>query len=166
VNWTTASEHNSLNFTVQGSEEGTTWNDIQTISAAGNSTTTIDYSIADRSSIEGTHYYRLIQTDQDGVQKIYGPIQTNCASEEIGFITYPNPSTGDFTLQFNAKNIQGDVVMHIADATGKIVRSLHLTIEHGTQSVFIPSLDLCPGMYHIQLLGDHFQTGVFKHSLR
>jgi uncharacterized repeat protein (TIGR02543 family) len=166
VNWTTASEHNSLNFTVQGSEEGTTWNDIQTISAAGNSTTTIDYSIADRSSIEGTHYYRLIQTDQDGVQKIYGPIQTNCASEEIGFITYPNPSTGDFTLQFNAKNIYGDVVMNVADASGKIVRSVQFTIEHGTQSVFIPSLDLCPGIYHIQLLGNHFQTGVFKHSLR
>ena len=166
VKWATASEHNTLNFTIQRSEEGTTWNDIQTISAAGNSTTTIDYSIEDRSSIEGTKYYRLIQTDQDGAQKIYGPIQTNCTSEEIGFITYPNPSTGDFTLQFNGKRINGDIVMNIADATGKIVRSVQLNIEHGAQSVCIPSLDLCPGMYHIQLIGDHFQTSVFKHSLR
>jgi uncharacterized repeat protein (TIGR02543 family) len=166
VNWTTASEHNTLNFIVQRSEEGTTWKNIETVNASGNSTTTIDYSIEDRSSFEGTRYYRLIQTDQDGAQKIYGPIQTNCTSEEIRFITYPNPSTGDFTLQFNAKNIYGDVVMNVADASGKIVRSVQFTIEHGTQSVYITSLELCPGMYHIQLLGDHFQTTIFKHSLR
>jgi uncharacterized repeat protein (TIGR02543 family) len=166
VNWSTASEHNSLNFIVQHSEDGTTWNDIQTISAAGNSTTTLDYSIEDRSSVEGTSYYRLIQTDQDGGQKIYGPIQTNCTSEEIRFITYPNPSNGEFTLLFNGKLINGDFVMNVADATGKIVRSVQQNIEHGTQSVFIPTLDLCPGMYHIQLIGDHFQTSVFKHSLR
>jgi uncharacterized repeat protein (TIGR02543 family) len=166
VRWTTASEHNSLNFSVQRSEDGKTWADVQTVAAAGYSTTVLDYAIEDLGAARGVKYYRLIQTDQDGIQKIYGPILTNCASEEIGFITYPNPSTGDFTLQFNAKNVQGDVVMHVADATGKIVRSVQLNIEHGTQSVFIPSLDLCPGIYHIQLLGDHFQTGVFKHSLR
>jgi hypothetical protein len=166
VRWTTASEHNSLNFTVQRSEDGTSWGDVQTVAAAENSNIVLDYAIEDLNAARGLKYYRLIQTDQDGAQKIYGPIQTNCTSEEIRFITYPNPSNGEFTLLFNGKLINGDIVMNVADATGKIVRSVQLNIEHGTQSVFIPSLDLCPGMYHIQLIGDHFQTSVFKHSLR
>lgn len=165
VEWATATEHNTLNFAVQRSEEGTTWSDVQTVEAAGNSNSTIRYSIEDRNSAANSTYYRLIQTDQDGVQKIYGPILTNCGSENIPFMTYPNPSTGDFTLQFGSEKIIGDAVMTVADGTGKIFRSVQMTIEHGTQSMLIPSLNLTPGIYHIRLTGNQFQTIVFKHSL-
>lgn len=165
VEWATATEHNTLNFAVQRSEEGTTWSDVQTVEAAGNSNSTIRYSIEDRNSAANSTYYRLIQTDQDGVQKIYGPILTNCGSENIPFMTYPNPSTGDFTVQFGSEKIIGDALMTVADATGKIVRSIQMTIEHGTQSMLIPSLNLTPGIYHIRLTGNQFQTIVFKHSL-
>jgi hypothetical protein len=166
VEWATATEHNTLNFTVQRSAEGTTWSDVQTVDAAGNSNSTIHYAIEDRNSVDISTYYRLIQTDQDGVQKIYGPILINCGSEQIPFMTYPNPSTGDFTMLFGSEKIVGDAVMTVADATGKIVRSVQMTIERGTQSMLIPTLELSPGIYHIQLTGDQFQTIVFKHSLR
>ena len=166
VEWATATEHNTLNFTVQRSEDGTTWSDVQTIDAAGNSNSTIHYAIEDRNAVDNSTYYRLIQTDQDGVQKIYGPILTNCGSEQIPFMTYPNPSTGDFTVQFGSEKIVGDAVMTVADGTGKVVRSVQMTIERGTQSMLIPTLELSPGIYHIQLTGDQFQTIVFKHSLR
>jgi hypothetical protein len=81
-------------------------------------------------------------------------------------MTYPNPSTGDFTMLFGSEKIVGDAVMTVADATGKIVRSVQMTIERGTQSMLIPTLELSPGIYHIRLSGDLFQTIVFKHSLR
>jgi hypothetical protein len=165
VEWVTASEHNSLNFTVQRSEEGVLWSDVQTIGASGNSSSTIHYTIEDRNTVVSLTYYRLIQTDQDGMQKIYGPILTNCGSENMPFITFPNPSTGDFTLLFGSEKISGDALMKVADATGKIVRSIQFNIEHGAQSIFVPSLELTPGIYHIQLIGDQFQTIVIKHSL-
>jgi hypothetical protein len=166
VRWTTASEHNTLNFIVQRSEEGTTWNDVQTVEAAGNSNTVLDYAIQDMGAARGTKYYRLMQTDQDGVQKIYGPILTNCGSDALSFLTFPNPSTDEFTILFGAEDIHGDVVMTVSDATGKVVRNAALFIEKGTTSMMVPSLDLSPGVYQIQLHGENFQSAIIKHSLR
>jgi hypothetical protein len=166
VRWTTASEHNSLNFTVQRSEEGTTWNDVQTVEAAGNSNNVLDYAIQDMGAARGVKYYRLIQTDQDGVHKIYGPIISNCGSEALSFLTFPNPSTDEFTMVFGSENINGDVVMTVSDAKGKVVRNTAFFIEKGTSSMMIPSLDLSPGVYQIQLTGDNFQSAIIKHSIR
>jgi hypothetical protein len=166
VRWTTASEHNTLNFIVQRSEEGTMWNDVQTVEAAGNSNTVLDYAIQDMGAARGTKYYRLVQTDQDGVQKIYGPILTNCGSDALSFLTFPNPSTDEFTILFGAEDIHGDVVMTVSDATGKVVRNAALFIEKGTTSMMVPSLDLSPGVYQIQLRGENFQSAIIKHSLR
>ncbi len=166
VRWTTASEHNTLNFIVQRSEEGTTWNDVQTVAAAENSNTVLDYAIQDMGAARGTKYYRLVQTDQDGVQKIYGPILANCGSDALSFLTFPNPSTDEFTLLFGSENIHGDVVMTVSDATGKVVRNAALFIEKGTTSMMVPSLNLSPGVYQIQLTGDNFQSAIIKHSLR
>jgi hypothetical protein len=166
VRWTTASEHNTLNFIVQRSEEGTTWNDVQTVEAAGNSNTVLDYAIQDMGAARGTKYYRLVQTDQDGVQKIYGPILTNCGSDALSFLTFPNPSTDEFTILFGADDIHGDVVMTVSDATGKVVRNAGLFIEKGTTSMMVQSLDLSPGVYQIQLNGENFQSAIIKHSIR
>jgi hypothetical protein len=166
VRWTTASEHNSLNFNVQRSENGSTWADVQTVAAAGNSNSLIDYAIEDLGAARGVNYYRLIQTDQDGVQKIYGPILTNCGSDALSFLTFPNPSTEEFTILFGSTDIHGDVTLTVSDATGKVVRNAALFIEKGTASMLLPSLDLAPGVYQIQLNGDHFQSAIIKHSLR
>jgi hypothetical protein len=155
-----------LNFIVQRSEDGTTWADVQTVSAAGNSNTILDYAIEDLGAARGVKYYRLIQTDQDGVQKIYGPIQTNCGSDVLSFLTFPNPSTEEFTILFGATDIHGDVTLTVSDATGKVVRCVALFIEKGIASMLIPSLDLAPGVYQIQLSGDNFQSAIIKHSLR
>ncbi|MEN9400443.1 MAG: hypothetical protein RL632_1546 [Bacteroidota bacterium] len=166
VRWTTATEHNSLNFAVQRSEDGTTWADVQTVAAAGNSNTVLDYAIQDLGAAREVKYYRLIQTDQDGVQKIYGPIQTNCGSNALSFLTFPNPSTEEFTILFGSTDIQGDVTLTVSDATGKVVRSAAMFIEKGTASMLMPSLDLSPGVYQLQLNGDHFQSAIIKHSIR
>jgi hypothetical protein len=166
VRWTTASEHNTLNFIVQRSEEGTMWNDVQTVEAAGNSNTVLDYAIQDMGAARGTKYYRLVQTDQDGVQKIYGPILTSCGSDALSLLTFPNPSSDEFTILFGNENIHGDVVMTVSDATGKVVRNAALFIEKGTTSMLVPSLDLSPGVYQIQLRGENFQSAIIKHSIR
>jgi hypothetical protein len=46
------------------------------------------------------------------------------------------------------------------------VRSAAMFIEKGTASTLIPSLDLAPGVYQLQLNGDNFQTTIIKHSIR
>jgi hypothetical protein len=166
VSWKTASEHNSLNFVVERSENGTSWSEIQTVGAAGNSNTIIEYAIEDAGAARGVKYYRLIQTDQDGVQKVYGPVMSNCGSDENMFMSFPNPSDADITLIVTDKKINGSTTLTVRDAHGRVVRSMALEIQPGTTSILIPDMELEPAVYYLQLVGDNFTSPVLKHSLR
>ena len=166
VSWKTASEHNSLNFIVEQSENGMTWNEVQTVEAAVNSNTTRDYAIQDAGAARGLNYYRLIQTDQDGAQKIYGPILTNCGSDKLSFMTFPNPSDAEFTVVINGVEIIGETTMNVRDANGKLVRSMALEIQPGVNSFLVPDLELAPGMYYLQLENDDYRSPSLKQSVR
>jgi hypothetical protein len=166
VAWKTASEHNTLNYTVERSADGSVWNEVQTVAAAVNSNSIREYAIEDANAARGLNYYRLIQRDQDGVEKIYGPVLSNCGEDNNIFMSFPNPSDADITLVFNDKNISGATTLTVRDAHGRIVRSVALDIQQGTSSLLIPDMELTPGVYYIQLAGMNFKTPVLKHSLR
>ena len=166
VSWKTASEHNSLNFIVERSEDVTAWSEIQTVAAAGNSNTIMEYAIEDAGAARGVKYYRLIQVDQDGVQKIYGPVISNCGSDNNIFMSFPNPSDAEITLLFNDNTYTGPSTLTVRDAHGRAVRSIALEIQPGTNSILIPDMELEPAVYYLQLEGDNFKSPVLKHSLR
>ncbi len=166
VSWKTASEHNSLNFIVERSEDGTSWSEIQTVAAAGNSNTVLDYAIEDAGAARGVNYYRLIQTDQDGAQKIYGPVLSNCGSDDNVFMSFPNPSDAEITLVFNNNKFTGPSTLTVQDANGRTVRSIALEIQPGTNSILVPDMELTSGVYYLHLAGENFTSPVIKHSLR
>ena len=69
LNWTTISETNNEYFTIQRTLDGVIFEDIGTVSGAGNSQTDIEYEFFDYAPFLGTSYYRLKQTDYDGQYK-------------------------------------------------------------------------------------------------
>lgn len=79
ITWTTASEHNTSHYLIERSVTGefTENSVIYMKTAAGNSTTLINYSFTDIDFIGAINYYRLVQVDNDGKFKIYGPIAIN-----------------------------------------------------------------------------------------
>ena len=74
ISWTTNAEVNNDFFTVEKSEDGHNWLDIEKIPGAGNATSQIHYSIVDENPYTGIKYYRLIQTDGNGFLKISRPL--------------------------------------------------------------------------------------------
>ena len=97
INWQTASENNSAYFEVLQSRDGEVWTSKTTTPAAGNSTSTIDYSYSDNNEASLV-YYKLKQVDKDGQYKEYGPISADC-NENNQLTIYPNPTIGDFTIK-------------------------------------------------------------------
>jgi len=73
INWTTVSEYNSLHYDLEMSLDGENWKLISNQKAAGFSNEEINYSFTDYNQNQLT-YYRLIQYDNDGESKGYGPI--------------------------------------------------------------------------------------------
>jgi hypothetical protein len=124
INWQTASENNSAYFEVLQSRDGEVWTSKTTTPAAGNSTSTIDYSFTDNNEASLV-YYKLKQVDKDGKSKEYGPISANC-NENTSLSISPNPTNSEFNL-VGMENFGTITSIEIKDAAGKVVKVLNPT---------------------------------------
>ena len=75
LNWTTASETNNHYFTIERSIDGIHFDEkIAFVEGMGNSSNTVEYSCVDENPVPGHAYYRISQTDFDGVTEQFDPI--------------------------------------------------------------------------------------------
>jgi len=74
LNWTTASQINNDYFEIQRSTDVEEWQTISTIEGEGNSNTETTYMSLDLQPTSGISYYRLKQTDYDGMTETFNPI--------------------------------------------------------------------------------------------
>lgn len=166
VTWSTASEHNSSYFDVLKSEDGHNWRSISIVSAAGNSTSNINYGVVDAEKANGIAYYKLMQYDIDGQSKEYGPISSDCYHlGEMVVKTFPNPGGDEFYVELISPEATSTVIT-IIDAQGKSVYTRTVETEKGSNLYTIESLNVLPGMYYIQISNDLTTPNVVKHSFR
>jgi hypothetical protein len=100
LTWSTASEQNTKDFEVQHSTNTLSWTPLGTVAAAGNSTTTRQYSFTHATPFKGSvyNYYRILQRDLDGkfsYSKIASLIYDDPGPDVF---VYPNPATGTVTI--------------------------------------------------------------------
>jgi autotransporter-associated beta strand protein len=162
LTWQTASEYNSSHFDLERSRNGSEWQVIQTIPAAGNSNELITYQAGDHAHSE-IQYYRLNQVDIDGTNKYYNPIAVHCDDSDKEVIqTYPNPSHEGFSVLINNTKNTGEGKISIVDATGAIISEKSITIQDGA-NVFFINENLTRGIYFIQIENDQHKTKTIKH---
>jgi hypothetical protein len=160
IRWATASENNSSHFMLRKSKNGTDWQVISTVQAAGYSNNPIYYSFLDQNKYTniGMNYYQLIQYDINGVFKILDIIHSNCDEATPGnkMKVVPNPSNGKFTLQFILHQDEMDATVSISDYTGKIVFTEIHEINKGINQLHFEKYNLQNGMYNITVKTNNF----------
>lgn len=118
INWTTASETNNDIFTLERCNFDMNWIPIKIIKGAGNSTVNLNYKVTDSINTIPTYYYRLKQTDYDGMftysKIIYSACNKNLQSD---LIVSPNPNNGKFVVS----NIEPSTTLEIINGFGKIL---------------------------------------------
>ncbi len=115
LTWQTATEQNTRNFIIQHSTDGSRWNDLGTIAAAGNSTAIRSYQYTHTSPVAGYNYYRLVQTDLDG-QYSYSKVNIVSASgKQEAFVVMTNPvTTGEVKVL-----LREAMIIRLYDTNGK-----------------------------------------------
>jgi hypothetical protein len=131
IKWQTASENNSAYFEVERSLDGQNWNEIKTITAAGNSTSLIDYAIVDTDRIVATRYYRLNQIDKDGKSTFHGPVSSSCSNEDLTMTLFPNPTSANVSVAIETVTA-GMVDLTIHSMDGKLITSLTAQVAAGS----------------------------------
>jgi hypothetical protein len=165
VVWSTASEANSAYFDVEVSTDLVSWSEIAKVNAAGNSTSKIEYTIADNLS-RGLRYYRLVQVDFDGKQRIYDPISLNCPGSESVFLIYPNPTSGDFVVSIQNEKLSGEIAVTLSSADGKLISTKTSEATTGVQSIYFENNLLPAGIYFVRIADGAGNELVGKVSVR
>src|SRR5690554_5325685 len=71
LTWETATETNNDYFSIAHSSDGFSWQEIDKVSGAGNSTEVKTYSLEHRNFPSAINYYRLTQVDFDGKREVF-----------------------------------------------------------------------------------------------
>ena len=165
LTWQTASEFNSEHFDVEKSRDGENWLLLTTMPAAGTSNELITYQYGDDQATDGNNYFRLRQVDIDGTEKLYDPINVSCKEVTTGYFTsYPNPSGNSFQIIVNNKELLGNCVMNIVDASGKVIEQLNIEVKEGI-NLFMINQTLNPGIYFLNITNGDKSTPVVRHAV-
>jgi hypothetical protein len=120
IQWSSASEMNANTYEVERSIDGINWNIIAYIAAAGNSSSTSNYSYTDKNLSSKLTYYRIREVDVDGqaALTIIKSIKMDASSisTDIKIASIQNKVLLQFPLQ-----IKGNLIVRFVSLSGQIV---------------------------------------------
>ncbi|NUN10699.1 MAG: M28 family peptidase [Ignavibacteriaceae bacterium] len=161
LNWLTASELNNKGFKIQRMLGDGLWKDAAFIEGRGTTTEQTAYSYFDKLAYNGTVQYRLLQTDLDGTEKIYGPKQVNVNTVREFALeqNYPNPFNPVTTIGFTLP-VSAEVELSLYDIQGsKVADIFRGSKEAGNHKIIFEASGLSSGVYIYKLsAGDKIQT--------
>ena len=146
INWKTLQESNTSAFYIRRSANGSNWQTIATIAAAGNSNTAITYSFTDPLSFSGA-LYRIVQEDRNGVQTLSPVLYSKC---EIGdaVSVYPNPAYSQCWVSVQSAG-STMVTMRLYDSKGVLIKQQLETVQAGSNQLNFQMNGLPQGIYNL-----------------
>ncbi len=102
IAWTTSLETNNKGFVVERSKDLQLFEKVGEVGEiAANSSALKNYKLSDQTPYAGTSYYRLKQTDLNGITTIYPAVSVVLREEAYGVFPNPSLSNGQFTLRLD-----------------------------------------------------------------
>ncbi|GAB3201623.1 hypothetical protein GCM10027293_24730 [Pontibacter aydingkolensis] len=155
LNWSTASETDNAGFEVERSQDGKSFDKIETVAGAGNSTVKVSYTFTDATAGKGTHYYRLKQTDHSGAfeySSLIAVTQTQSITTD-NLSVYPNPATGNYFTVGLKNNVasQSTTALQIMDTNGHVVYNQQVASGTQQMDLSLSELKLPGGIYLVKL---------------
>jgi len=141
LQWSTATEVNNDFFTVEKSQDGISWTVSDIVTGAGNSASTKHYKSIDPYPLAGLSYYRLKQTDYDGVSEYFSPVDVfYFLKKEIEI--FPNPARDKIEIS----NLESEnSIVNIYNGVGKLVFGQEMSTNN--QKHVIDVSKLASGLY-------------------
>lgn len=150
LNWRTSSESNSDRFDIMRSENGSSFRNIGSVPAAGQSSSSQRYSYIDSTAQtpqSSALYYRLIIIDKDGRQSMSEIVRVRITQYAPTFSIYPNPVYDLLKVHYS---IQEKGWLTISDANGRAMYRSVLKAG-GSGMIEIDMSSYPGGMYMIKI---------------
>lgn len=164
IYWSTASEKNNDFFTIERSQNGEEFEEIQIIKGAVDTDVKNDYHVVDENPLNGTSYYRLKQTDIDGKVSYSSFASIDFyKSQKFDFKLFPNPSPEQSNPQLSfVGSADGKVFVTIRDISGKIMSEKDLALDADGKALVELNHSFNKGIYFVE--AKDTQTGTKVHQ--
>ncbi len=159
LNWITASEVNNYGFRIERASEKTLWNNIGFVEGNGTSGGIKHYSFTDDIPTFSKSYYRLVQVDFDGTEKIVAATELDFNSVQSFQLNqnFPNPFNPSTTIEFKVP-FETHIKLTVFNSLGELVSNLIDEPKNpGIHSINFDAGDLPSGFYiaHLQYGHSH-----------
>ncbi len=149
ITWSTLSETNNDYFTVEKSKDAINFETVANVDGAGNSNTRLNYSAKDNEPFSGISYYRLKQTDFDGMVTYSNIVVIDFVRQLTAAVNiYPNPFSTSITVMINDASQTNNCELRIYNAMGAEVMNTTIT----KQSTTLETSNLPSGTYFYKLV--------------
>ncbi|MBP6009993.1 MAG: hypothetical protein KA787_04425 [Bacteroidia bacterium] len=154
LRWVTASETNNDHFTLERSADGISWETLAMLPGAGNSTVERYYSFNDNQPLPGIGFYRLTQTDFDGVYEVFDPIKVRSCETLHDLTAVVTGSIGYKKELLVESPDAGNYQLELLGSGGQLLWSAELSLIAGFQRIELPTDRLASGIYFVRLNGE------------
>lgn len=148
LNWSTAIEQDSKEFTIERSADGINFSTLIKIAAHGNSTAELKYNTTDYNPLSGKNFYRLIETGINGNKTYSETIVVNMKIVNASMDIFPNPAYGQVVINLNDLPVFSNTVS-VLDLSGK---TMITKTEVNGNTIKLNIQQLNPGTYIIKLI--------------
>lgn len=149
LNWTTAQESGLEKYTIQRSEDGFAFENLNSIPSRADGSDLQEYNYLDANPLNGNNYYRIQYMDSDG-SLINSKIETvHFETNGPSFSVFPNPSSGPLDLKIQA-NKAGIGRLRLRNSLGQLILEKQVIIQTGSQDISIDISDLATGVYYAE----------------
>lgn len=150
LNWTTAMEENSHHFVIERSTNGTAFNGIGSVMAAGHSSGSRQYSFVDPAPVKGVNYYRLQQIDVDGKSMYSEVVSVVLKTSGPAWFVVQNPVQTQLQVQLQL-DAPARLKFSIKDAAGNLLMTKQHSFSKGLSNYALPVEQLPKGLYYLSV---------------
>lgn len=148
IDWQTATEINTHHFDVQRSVNGTDWVTINTQTAAGQSSSLLNYSYTDPVPVSSAKiFYRIQSVDLDG-SKNYTPVRILTCGNGPQWQVWPNPVRQQAYVSLKLDDSY-KVAVQLFDNKGSVVRQWQKGLLRGDNQFAVDMQGLPAGAYYL-----------------
>jgi hypothetical protein len=147
LQWKTAQEQNTKEFSIQRSTDGTNWTEIGKSTAAGQSSQERSYLFVDKNP-SANSMYRIVETDIAGQQTMSSIVRSSCSSIRNEITLYPNPNTGVSALNVSFPEATS-ITFQVLDIKGAVMQQKQIQLPAGSSTVPVNITNYPNGVYTI-----------------
>jgi len=160
LQWSTASESDSIHYEIEKSVDGVNFDFIAKINAGNNPDSLQQYLYNDNKPFQGINYYRLKQVDKEGRFTYSKIVSVGLENTGVQYVIFPNPAKYKSTVRILTNMKQ--LTVRLIDALGREVFLKSFGTLNIGEELTIPLVGLSRGVYFLTLTSD---TGTSSHKV-